>query len=361
MPERYEVLIVGGGPGGAAAALACAQQGLRVALVERRAFPRSRPGETLHPGIEPLLRKLGVWQDFLALGFLQIPGIWVGWNAPARLRQYGHDALGGWQGYQAWRAEFDCLLLRHAAAQGVEVLQPCSALQPLVCRGRVTGVLTSKGPLLADYVVDASGAGHWLARRLNIALRSSSPTLIAWYGYAPGCSLPDSHLPLLRSTDRGWTWLAQVRADLYHWVCLDLAGGSPRRPTPPQELCASGLAAPYKAANVTWRRVKHLAGAGYMICGDAAWVLDPASSHGVLKAVMSGMMVAHVLGTIFRAPATETQQLRQYERWLGKWYTGDLQTLRDLYADLQAPPEWMTVGDASDAVLYQAGSTPLGV
>ena len=47
-----DVVVVGGGPAGAAAAIASAMRGLRVALCERSRPGRDRPGDTLHPGIE---------------------------------------------------------------------------------------------------------------------------------------------------------------------------------------------------------------------------------------------------------------------------------------------------------------------
>ncbi|CAA9514798.1 MAG: hypothetical protein AVDCRST_MAG67-3023, partial [uncultured Solirubrobacteraceae bacterium] len=63
-----DVAIVGTGPAGAAAAIACARSGLRVALLERSRLPRERPGETLHPGVEAPLRELGVLERVLAAG-----------------------------------------------------------------------------------------------------------------------------------------------------------------------------------------------------------------------------------------------------------------------------------------------------
>jgi flavin-dependent dehydrogenase len=344
MPGHYDVLTVGGGPSGAAAAIAGAQQGLRIALVEHKTFPRPHPGETLHPGIEPVLKKLGVWDEFVGLGFIRIPGIWVSWNTPACLHHYGQDATGSWHGYQAWRAQFDHLLLRRAAALGVDVRQPCTALQPVVRGQRATGLVTSHGRLSADFVVDASGPGHWLARRLNIPWRNNSPKFVAWYGYSAACRISDAQLPLLRSTEGGWTWLAQVREDLYHWIRLDLSGENTSRPTPPEELLTHSSPPSCMAANVTWRRPQRLAGPGYLLSGDAAWVLDPACSHGVLKAIMSGMMAAHIVGTILRTPASEAQRLRQYAQWLGAWYAADRQKLRALYAALRPSPEWVLTG-----------------
>ncbi len=69
--SRYDVIILGGGPAGSATAIICAQHGLQVALLERDKFPRNRPGETLHPGVEPLLGQLGVLEEILNADFIR--------------------------------------------------------------------------------------------------------------------------------------------------------------------------------------------------------------------------------------------------------------------------------------------------
>ncbi len=57
---RYDVAIVGAGPGGAASAIHLARGGQRVALLDRAVFPRDKPcAEYLSPAAEPLLRTLG--------------------------------------------------------------------------------------------------------------------------------------------------------------------------------------------------------------------------------------------------------------------------------------------------------------
>src|SRR5579863_9008965 len=129
-----DVVVVGGGPAGAAAAIACAARGLGVVLCERAPSGRDRPGETLHPGIEPLLGQLGVADRFPLVVGARHAGIWIEWGGPRRFEAFGSDANGPWSGFQAWRAEFDALLLERARTLGVEVRQPCP----------VTGLLEPK-------------------------------------------------------------------------------------------------------------------------------------------------------------------------------------------------------------------------
>ena len=68
-PADYDVLVVGGGPGGSSAATFLARGGLRVAVVEREAFPRFHVGESLVPANMLLLERLGVLDPVKARGF----------------------------------------------------------------------------------------------------------------------------------------------------------------------------------------------------------------------------------------------------------------------------------------------------
>jgi 2-polyprenyl-6-methoxyphenol hydroxylase-like FAD-dependent oxidoreductase len=146
----FDVIVLGAGPAGCAAAIRCAQAGRRVAMLERADFPRHAPGESLHPGVQPLLRQLGVEDRFLAAGFLRYPGIVVEWGAPEFVREFGADENGPWLGFHAWRAELDAILLERARQDGVTVLQPVKATGVLGAPdGAVTGVETSDGPIAA--------------------------------------------------------------------------------------------------------------------------------------------------------------------------------------------------------------------
>jgi 2-polyprenyl-6-methoxyphenol hydroxylase-like FAD-dependent oxidoreductase len=121
-----DVIIAGGGPAGAATAIACAHRGLRVRLLERAVFVGHRAGETLHPGIEPLLRQLGVADRFPATVGARHSGIRLSWGGRTQFQPYGTDENGAWHGFQVSRTAFDKLLLDYANELGVEVHQPCA-------------------------------------------------------------------------------------------------------------------------------------------------------------------------------------------------------------------------------------------
>ncbi len=66
----YDVLVIGGGPGGSTAAAYARQHNLRTLLVEKCEFPRFRIGESMLPTSNAILREIGVWPKIEAAGFI---------------------------------------------------------------------------------------------------------------------------------------------------------------------------------------------------------------------------------------------------------------------------------------------------
>ncbi|HWH85934.1 MAG TPA: NAD(P)/FAD-dependent oxidoreductase [Pseudomonas sp.] len=345
--KHFDVVVIGAGPAGCASAICCARRGLRVALIERQRFPRFRPGESLHPGIEPLLQQLGVGNLLHAQATLRFEGQWVHWNGPPRFNAFGADANGSWRGFQVSRAQLDGALLQQAASAGVQVQQPCRARKLLTHGHRVIGVETDRDCLYASYLIDASGAAGWLGRQLQLTEQFASPALVARYGYLRGCVEPYASHPHLHATPDGWTWLAQVEAQLLHWTHLSFEGDSlhasalsARRL--PETLRALPQEGPTRGADVTWRHSAAVAGEGYFLVGDAASRLDPASSHGVLKALMSAMQAAQAVHDGLLHPPLQNLAQAQYQRWLGAWFEHDVAHLRRFYRQHPCPPRWLS-------------------
>jgi 2-polyprenyl-6-methoxyphenol hydroxylase-like FAD-dependent oxidoreductase len=329
----HDVVVIGAGPGGTAAAIACAQANLRVVLLEKLSFPRDRPGETLHPGVEPLLQQLGVWSAIQQSGFIRHPGIVVTNQQDQKFTPFGADESGPWLGFQAWRADFDAILLAQAHRCGVEIVQPCQALQPILTAGRVTGVQTDHGDFSARFTIDASGGNGWLAKHLAIGIDRLSPRLVARYGYVKGnCPARDEY-PKLAIDPQGWTWTALVKPQIYQWTRLNLTAQLWEKDWRPAEFQSLTPFIQTRQADVTWRRAIAPAGPGYFIVGDAAHVLDPAAAHGVLKALMSGIMAAHLIGLTTAQHEDADFAASTYQKWLSDWFIHDMSKLREFYGE----------------------------
>jgi flavin-dependent dehydrogenase len=326
------VIVLGGGPAGTATAISCAQRGLKVVIIEGERFPRYCPGESLHPGIEPLLKELGVVEQIQKAEFLRHMGNWVQWEGERRFVPFGSDETGPWLGFQAWRADFDAILLQRAISLGVEVHQPCRALQPIIRNKRVVGVITSIGEMRSPFVIDATGRRQWLAQKLKLGINKYSPHLITRYGYVEGeCPIRDD-APSIVADSRGWTWTAKVRPQVYQWTRLSFVNEALDKSWLPEEFQGLKLLGNTRGANMTWRMAIHPGGPGYLLVGDAAAVLDPASSHGVLKAVMSGMLAGHLIVEILKEGKSEHRAIQGYCEWVYNWFKHDVEELRKLYA-----------------------------
>jgi len=124
--RAYDALVVGGGPAGASAAILLASAGWRIAVVEKKRFPRRKVcGEFVSATSWPLLRELGVAESLLAQAGPEIRrvGLYAGETVLAADMPTPSDGREAW-GRAVGREHLDSLLLARAAAAGVDVIQP---------------------------------------------------------------------------------------------------------------------------------------------------------------------------------------------------------------------------------------------
>jgi flavin-dependent dehydrogenase len=157
--------------------------------------------------------------------------------------------------------------------------------------------------------------------------------LTAWYGYCAGALAAEQ---LFAGSSHGWEWLAQVAPGEINWTALRF--GEHRRPPPPVTVAHCQPIRAVRGADVTWRLSEALAGDGFFAVGDAAAVVDPASAHGVLRALMSGMKASHNAIAVLRSHATAYHAQLDYGRWMRDWFEHDTRRLSALYEQLD--PRW---------------------
>ena len=89
-----------------------------------------------------------------------------------------------------------------------------------------------------------------------------------------------------------------------------------------------------RGADVTWRIASEVAGRNWFMVGDAAARLDPTSSHGVLKALMSGIAVGHLIAAVLSGTAPAAGAAAAYHDWLAGWFAHDAAQLSKFYRKL---------------------------
>lgn len=214
-----DVLVIGAGPAGAAAAFWCASRGHAVTVVERKHFPRDKTcGDGLTPRAVRQLHDLGLAErlrDFQRHDGLRS----IAHGTTLELAWPEHPELPDF-GYVVRRRELDQMVAEQAVKAGATLRPGIEATAPLVEHGLVRGAVVkdkdrgTTEAVRARYVVVADGANSRFGRALGTVRDRSFPLGLAVRGYfeSPLHDEPwlESHLDL---HDKDGNWLPG-----YGWI-----------------------------------------------------------------------------------------------------------------------------------------------
>ncbi len=353
MPEAtYDVAIIGGGPAGSTAATLLARAGRRVIVCEREKFPRFHIGESLLPISMKTFTRLGVHEKFERAGFIRkYGGEMAGACSEEGVKFYFKDGYRSQTetSYQVPRAEFDKILLDHAAENGAEVREQTPVKKVEFFDDRVELQLATE-KISARYVIDASGRHSVLGNHFK--LKETYPHLqkISLFAHYEGVEADEGRdgtlTRQLRATDR-WFWyvpLPNDRASL--GVVLDTALYKQSKKSP-EEFLEEALAEQpflarrmtharrvtqvYASADFSYRQTR-LTGERWMLAGDAAGFIDPVFSSGVFLALLAGEQAADILDVVLDHPRKAPRLFARYERLLRRAMKGYLRFVEAWYS-----------------------------
>jgi 2-polyprenyl-6-methoxyphenol hydroxylase-like FAD-dependent oxidoreductase len=304
---EIDILIAGAGPAGCATALSLAAFApeLRYAIAD---IPDacSKVGETVPPLIEPLLRHLGLWSEFLATGHLPSYRLLSAWGGPAL--QTEEFLAHAWQrGWRLDRVRFDRMLLDAAAARGAAHLR--ARVKTVAPDGETWRVRLSDGTnCLARFLVDATGGAAALARQCRpVSVEFDRLVGCVMFAEATGSSFED---PLVESFSEGWWYTAglpgrgrvvmcMTDADRVRPLRLNLPEGFSRLLAATTHargvVSTDALRGEVSTFPASSRHVETADGLPMLSVGDAGLRYDPLSGQGIAKALRSGIYASYAI------------------------------------------------------------------
>ncbi|HEY5881050.1 MAG TPA: tryptophan 7-halogenase [Nakamurella sp.] len=323
----YDVIVAGGGPAGAAAALRLATTGLHVALIERSRYDRPRIGETLPPSVQPLLRDLQVWDRFRALDPLPSWGTRSLWGDPFPA-ELSHLASGYGSGWHVDRRRFDSMLAGAAADAGVEQLGGTSATICRFDRGQWSIASSSGVELRGRFLIDATGRRAGPARALG-ARRFVLDRLVAIAVQFGGREVSREQFLLVETATDGWWYTAPLPGGTLMAMLMTDADVCRSGRLSTWEAWRERLAATVATASrvgssatgsvpvvhpaASHRLVRNTDRRPWLAVGDASLAVDPASGSGVTRALRSAAAAADAVAAMHAGGCARGGPILAYE------------------------------------------------
>ncbi|AUX47149.1 alkylhalidase [Sorangium cellulosum] len=353
MKDRWDAIILGGGPGGSTLAASLARLGRRALVLERERFPRFHIGESLLPHSREVFARLGL-DEKLDARFLRKYGARFLCSSTGRARTYSFaDAFDPKFefAYQVPRDEFDLLLLRHAAELGAEVRESWEAVEVVFDGPRAIGVRarpvarsgdvaagerTAAGDVVelrAPVIVDATGRDTLLASRMRRKAQVAELDKTALFAHYEGAAREEGvHEGNIQVVifEHGWFWFIPFRGVVTSvgavvsssWIrsrgkgeTLDeLFDRTVAQSSWAREFLANARRVrPVGALADFSYRIDQLTGDGWLFVGDAGGFVDPLFSTGAHLAIKGADLAATAIHRALDAGDTSRAAFVGYE------------------------------------------------
>ena len=329
-----DVIVIGGGPAGCAAALGLNRLGYRVVLCDQAKFPRDKVcGEFISPAADPILKRLGVLDRIETLSPKRLKGVAISsYEGEEVVIDYpqlpGMDARP--TSLSVPRYELDANFMEEVKQVGVEVREQHKVTEFLFAEGRVTGVrgwdesktsFTLKAPL----VIDAGGRNALSLKNMGLRKESAGNIKIAMAAHWQGAQIADDYC-YMHVSHPGYTGISSVGRDRANVVLVvnhkAMRGEKPdkfyldavmrnchRRKILQDAECIESV----RTIESVAFSVKPVTCGGLLLVGDAMGFIDPFTGEGIYLSLRSSEIAVEVVDKAFKKSDWSNEMLKDYE------------------------------------------------
>lgn len=348
LPKKIDLTIIGAGTAGAATAIALCNQGNQnVLIIEKSCQDSFRVGETIPPPTVIVLGQLGVSDILQQDDHLPSLGNCSAWGS-SELQFQDFLFYPGGHGWHLDRMRFDASLVRVARERGAILLRgnkviACHSLPD--GRWKLTLKPQESPPfsLETSFVVDASGHRSLFAhlgktKKVQMDSLCGVASVFTWQNNAP-----KDYYTLIEATELGWwyaTRLPRERAIItflsdsellrqYQFHRLENWTAYLKKTQYIRELTHNALSQSQLLIKPAFSQyLERMTGQAWLAVGDAAYSMDPLSSSGIYKALLSGVTAAEAIfryfngdqGALVTYERQQQQQLTLYQQDRRKYY-----------------------------------------
>jgi flavin-dependent dehydrogenase len=340
---KTDVSIIGGGPGGSAAAMFLLREGITPVILEQEEFPRFHIGESLTGESAQVLRRLGLEEEMIKREYPIKHGVKV----------YGTNATNSWYvkvssrdddwnlydniTWQVRRSDFDQMMQNEAVKRGA-ILKRGQAVQALVRDdGSLRGVLVrwpdgTTEELEAKVTLDCSGQATFLANQKVTGPKyvGSYDKQVAFFSHVKG-AIRDSETSGENAKDNTlilyhnkfhWAWFIPVDSETVSVGLVTPRADYLQKKQTPEEffrndlftispelsrrIPALDLAEKVHVVPNYSYQVRGFCGKGFICLGDAHRFIDPIFSFGVTVTMREAELAAPIVRQYIDGKLPET-------------------------------------------------------